>query len=558
MKKRLVSLLLASAMLLALLVGCGNQAAAPDQSSASAASQTEASEPAPAPVSTPAEEASAPAAEESIVETPSIFPLEEPVTFTYWFNAFPSILSQLNLPEDLLAYKELEQRTNVHIDFQVVAADMTNEKLNIMVASGLYPDFAPASGAGLDKDVEDGYLLRLNDLIDEYMPNYKALRESNDVYRRGSITDEGNMVLINGFFDEGNVIEYGPVIRQDWLDQLNLPMPETYDELEETLTMFKNQLGAQAPMFLNKAGSIMGNYLSAGFGVAACDVQDTIYINVDGTVQYSGIQPGYREYLELVRKWYADGLIDRDFISRQDLANAPEELIAQDAIGYFYTFDEKIPKLSEYNQDPNFNVVPAYDVTKNKGDVNHLRKESGWVSEGMGITTACQNPELAAQWMDYKFTPEGSLLFNYGTEGESFEYGEDGLPHFTDLVLHNPDGLTVSAAMYKYCCQRGQFLMETRRAYDYIDPVYSEMWGRHENDYYLRLDELSMTTEEAEQFNALSVDIDTYVSEMRLRFITGEADLESGWDEYVSSIENMGIDECVALVQAALDRYLER
>lgn len=43
-----------------------------------------------------------------------------------------------------------------------------------------------------------------------------------------------------------------------------------------------------------------------------------------------------------------------------------------------------------------------------------------------------------------------------------------------------------------------------------------------------------------------------------LRFITGEADLDDEWDAYVSSIENMGIEDCVALVQAAYDRYLSR
>lgn len=558
MKKNLLCMLLAAAMILGILAGCGGTPASTasdstGQSVSAAAPETTAE----AAASVPAEAAEA----SSRLETPeqeSIFPLDETVTFTYWFNAFPSILSQLNLPQDLLAYQELEKRTNVHIDFQIIAADMTNEKLNIMVASGLYPDFAPASGAGLDKDIEDGYLLRLNDLVDEYMPNYKALRESNDAFRRGSVTDNGNIALINGFFDEGNVIEYGPVIRQDWLDQLGLPMPETYDELENTLTLFRTELGAEAPMFLGRGGCITGNYLSAGFGVAACDIMDTIYINVDGTIRYSGIQPGYREYLETIHRWYTNGLIDPDFISRQDLSNAPEELIASDDMGYFYTFDEKIPKLKEYNDDPNFNVVPACDVTKEKGDVNHLRKENGSVGEGIGISTACQNPELACQWMDYKFTEEGGLLFNWGTEGESFEYGEDGLPHFTDLVIHNPDGLTVSAAMYKYCCQRGQFLMETRRAYEYIDPSYSEIWGRSQNDYYIRLDELSMTTEEAEEFNALSVDIDTYVSEMRLRFITGEADLDAEWDSYVSSIEAMGVADCVALVQAAYDRYISR
>ena len=53
-------------------------------------------------------------------------------------------------------------------------------------------------------------------------------------------------------------------------------------------------------------------------------------------------------------------------------------------------------------------------------------------------------------WCNYWYTPEGTLLANYGIEGKSWEYNEDGEPQFTDLILNNPD-MAFDIAISVYC-----------------------------------------------------------------------------------------------------------
>ena len=43
---------------------------------------------------------------------------------------------------------------------------------------------------------------------------------------------------------------------------------------------------------------------------------------------------------------------------------------------------------------------------------------------------------------------------------------------------------------------------------------------------------------------------------MTLKFITGAADPETQWDEYVGTIEGMGVERIIEMKQDALDRYL--
>ena len=53
-------------------------------------------------------------------------------------------------------------------------------------------------------------------------------------------------------------------------------------------------------------------------------------------------------------------------------------------------------------------------------------------------------------------------------------------------------------------------------------------------------------------------DISTYVTSEIASFISGEKDISTEWDEYVSTIEGLGIERCVELKQNAYDRYLSR
>ena len=51
------------------------------------------------------------------------------------------------------------------------------------------------------------------------------------------------------------------------------------------------------------------------------------------------------------------------------------------------------------------------------------------------------------------------------------------------------------------------------------------------------------------------VDIANYVNSMEAKFIRGEVSIEDGWDSYVDTIENMGLQDIIDVKQAAYDRW---
>lgn len=65
-----------------------------------------------------------------------------------------------------------------------------------------------------------------------------------------------------------------------------------------------------------------------------------------------------------------------------------------------------------------------------------------------------------------------------------------------------------------------------------------------------------MTTEETEEYNSIYSDIDTYMDESISKFIVGDTSLEE-FDAFVAQLETMGIADCIAIEQAAYDRYLQ-
>ena len=45
---------------------------------------------------------------------------------------------------------------------------------------------------------------------------------------------------------------------------------------------------------------------------------------------------------------------------------------------------------------------------------------------------------------------------------------------------------------------------------------------------------------------------------MYFKFITGEVDLEKGWDEYIDTLKGMGVEDMIAIKQEQLDRFNAR
>lgn len=128
---------------------------------------------------------------------------DEKVTLTYW-----RVWSNDYTP-DFNAYQvneEMEEKTNVKIEFTTVASSIAKEKFGILLASQDLPDMIENNVAypgGGEKAISDGVYIDMAPYVETYMPNYRALRESDETVRKMTISDTGKMWGI-----------YPPVLRQ--------------------------------------------------------------------------------------------------------------------------------------------------------------------------------------------------------------------------------------------------------------------------------------------------------------------------------------------------------
>lgn len=533
---------------LAMLAGCSS---APGSSSDTASGTTGTSE-------------SSVSSDESKAEplTEQTLPIsDEKVTLTYW-----RVWSNDYTP-DFNAYQvneEMEEKTNVKIEFTTVASSIAKEKFGILLASQDLPDIIENNVAypgGGEKAISDGVYIDMAPYVETYMPNYRALRESDDTVRKMTVSDTGKMWGIYPLFCNNDMelcaepSWIGMVIRQDWLDDLKLEQPHTIDEWHAVLTAFKNEKGAEAPLLLSKTGIMPYDYFLSAFGV-----KSEFYKEGD-TVKYGPIEEGYRQYLELMAQWYAEGLVDQNFISNEITSNAPKDYIATGKSGaatYSWAGTGNYLYETGSSTDPNINWQPITGPVLKEGDVCQARNISYIaIQSPVSVTTACEYPEIAAKWLDYQYTQDGFIANSFG-DSECYTVDEDGNYAFTDKIMNGEHEVSPQIEQFSY--RRKDFPgLVSWEVYDLTNPAERlaarEVYDSDGTD--LVLPKIEMTDAEGDEYNALYTDIQTYVQEKTAGYIMGSESLDT-YDDFVETVKGMNIDRCIEIQQAALDRYAAR
>lgn len=580
-KKHIVAGTLLLAMLTGLLGGCGNNTAesqAAEASGAEAQSQvvqeqetTQAAQPEHAETAGSEEPSELDSSSEVEATAVSLPLTDEPVTLTYWTTVSPMYADAITSLNDCLLWNQMMEDTGVQVEGILVNAQSGAEQFALMVAGGDYYDLLDSPGAnyttGLAGALNDDVLVDLTDIVDTMMPNYKTIISSNEEYSKGTRIDDGRIGMIYGL----NNVDYkpteGPVIRQDWLDALGLDTPKTYDQLHDVLEAFRDSYGAA--MWIPYSGSPLGNYLGAGYGIATTYLTHMSgrepFYQVDGTVKFGPMEDSYYDYLTMLHQWYEEGLIWNDFVSYTERFNQPPDGgITSGQFGVWFSSYQNFPVWTASADDPNFHIVAFSDPVQKEGDVNHLRAENFLVTNGgVGISTSCENVELAAKLIDYWFSDEGRYFLTFGIEGTTYELDQDGHPQYTDLILNNPDGLSQAAAKALYLGDFG-FHTVDHDDYIYLDTGLTadqtkapDIWTATSDNAYGIPNVVSMTVEESTENASLLSDIGTYVSTWTLQAITGDQELtEESFAEFRATLEDqLHIDQCLANKQAALDRY---
>lgn len=490
-----------------------------------------------------------------------------PGQLTYWVSLNANASATMQDMNGIAAYQEMEKLTGTKVKFQHPPAGQEADAFNIMVSSGNLPDvvehgWANVSG-GPDKAISDGSIIRLNELIEEHAPNLSKLLNEHPEYKKLITTDDGNIYVfpfIRG--DEYLLTFNGLIIRKDWLDQLNLQVPETIDEWYEVLKAIKTQdpngngQADEIPLLLDMDMTGINHAFVGAWGIT------TGFYQVDGKVQYGPIQPEFKSYLETMSKWYAEGLIDQDYAATD--ATLKDAKVTNNQVGAFSGYmGSSLGRYSELmlKSNPDVNLVGAPNVVLKKGDTPLLgQKDSPFNGFGAAVTKANKFPAETVKWLDYKYGEEGHMLFNFGVEGVSYEM-KDGYPTYTDEVMKNPDGLSITQALSKYnlASYSGPFVQDRRYVEQYSalpqQKAAIETWMKAENDRLMPI--ISPTAEESTRYASIMNDINTYYEEMVNKFIMGVEPI-SGFDQFVQTVQGMGIEEALQIQQSALDRFNSR
>lgn len=494
-----------------------------------------------------------------------VYPVSCDDTLTLWSPSNSTWSTQYENFGDTPLGMKIKENTGIKIEFVHPEAGQEDQQFNLLLASGELPDMVEKNWAtvqgGPDMAIEDGYIYSLNDIMEKYSPAFSKLMKENPEWSRDAKSDAGNyfvypMILSEDWLTVGT----GLLLRGDWLKEMNLEKPETISEWENVLTAFKNRPGVTVPM------SLYNVHLK--YFMTAFDCWSGMYLD-DGKVVYGEYTDNYKDFLATMHDWYEKGLIDPDIATLEGSSLDKRMLNGEVGVsaGWIGSAQGKWLSAARQNGNNTYSLVGAKFPVKEKGTSPEYGYKNLLVNlpASVAITKNCKNVELAARYLDYGYTEEGHNLYNFGIEGESYEWvDKDGIqyPQYTNLVLKNPDGLSVSTALgaYTRSAYNGQMVKDRR----FLEQFYTEADQRDALDTWSDvnmgdhlLPNVTILSEESDRYSEIKANVSTYMDEMFFKFLTGEEPIEN-YDKYIEQLKSFGIDELIQMQQSAYDRWKQR
>lgn len=568
MKKKLLPLLLVLSLMLSLFAGCGGaEASAP----AEEAAQSEAAETAEAPAAEP--EAPEAPQEASVVEEVPAEPVYEKVPvelpigegeISLFLLVPPFVSPMLGEAGNLSVLKELSARTG--LTFAITEGSYLDGQnaINLMMAAGDYCDVinhADLYAAGIDAAVNEDIIIDLSDYILNDMPNLLASLKAYDAdVLKQMTTDSGYIPYFPQIHKAPVVDNFLTGVRKDLMDELGLETPKTYEEFHDVLSAVNAEYGLQYG--LDPGG--FDQSLLTGRNLKPGNAGLEGLIVVDGEVKFAGFEDGMYDYFQMITQWYAEGLIFSDFISYETFDQT--NMISAGTL--FGNGNVNAQTISEANAAGTGAVVEALPFLTETGSEEIKVFGSGEIVRCPAWSVSSQasdeSIDLILKLVDYIFSDEGTILFNYGVEGEAHELDENGQPVWSEMIMTYAGGTTTAAFLYatatpsEYICG---IYDDAKFSYSYTDAMfaaedYINNTSTGEYDFPMGA-ENRISSDDSVTAAGLASDINTYISETILAWIHGEQELnEDSWQTYIDNCYSMGMQDILDIYQGAYDEFI--
>ena len=510
-----------------------------------------------------------------------IYPLNSDKTITWYSQDSHNIHTDFADWHDSPFHVNISKQIGVNIDWVLptTGADGATFTNTLMADPANLPNIMEAYFMdNAQQYLDDEVIWDLTPYIQEYAPAYYAFLQSNPAYDKAMKTDDGRYYAFGFFREDGgwNDSYQGPVVRQDWLEECGLEIPKTISEFENVIRVFKEKYDAVFTAAFSVRFSQMG--LSGAFGGYGNLNSGYLFYVDDGKVGIAQTTDEYRNWLKWFSGIYKEGLVDTDLLTVDDTTVKTKvetglSGIAMTSMGQMNLWNNEM----ENNGDGRPWIGIPYP-TADDGSLYSIFGGSG-IGSITGVVTKSADEEtlkLCLRALDYAYTAEGFMFWNYGIEGESWEMDETiGLPKWTALVADDKS----SDPMIRYngttwsgsCIQATNllYLKNSQASIDADDAWFYLGMGRDTTELD-KVQEITsghkwptgvtFTTEEADELDLYTANLGTYIVEQCTNFLVGNTDAndDAAWNNYLNGLNQYHADRVVELRQNCYDRYLSR
>lgn len=489
--------------------------------------------------------------------------------------------------------KELSKKFNITFTWQTTTLDggPAKEKRQISLASGDYPDaymlipwvdqFTPPELLKLGKQ---GVLRPLQGLIKKYAPNIQKALDTIPEYRAMATAPDGNIYGLPQWNDCYHCSYQDKLwMNSAWLKKLGLEQPKTTKDLVKVLKAFKTQdpngngKADEIPLTGDTRDSVIP-YLMNAF---IYDPQGTSGNN-NSTLVLKGQRvdmqankDGWRAGLKFIKSLYDQGLIDQGaFTQNGDALRAQGDSADATIVGSGSVLHPAIfvtPGQAD-GRDKNYDAVPpltgpdganftAYNIPSTPGATFALTSKASPAQQVQSI-----------KMMNYIYSTQGQIEGNFGSEGIGWEKpGASDISLDTTLkpilkVIQAPVGSkptnTSWSAMAQYnntsafrSSQATPTDLYSSAGYERRLYEATKLYAGHEDKaqiypYWAVWIDPSLGSEVA----TLQTNIENYVQQSSLQFITGSKNIDTGWDDYKKGLDGVGLTRYLQIQQKAYDQ----
>ena len=530
MKKKAVALVLAAAMCVTSLAGCGSSTASTTENASGEVSEA--------------------VVDESGKVDGVMYKVGLPLVDegTYGFSIFCD--DSKEKPEYYML-DEFKKQTNVDVEMRIFPYETATERLNLDLNSGDYADvvggWTLSDSMILTYGVNQGVFISLEDYFAEYCPRITEILDLPGV-REEMTAPDGHIYAIPYVCDDTKV-GYSPYINGRWLKNVGMDMPTTTEEFEAVLKAFKEQdangngdPNDEIPFSAdpnNKHIESMTGWFGLPMGKSGIGI-------LDDEVVFAGASSTYREFLSWFNSLYEQGLIDLEIFTQDSSTWEGKGNRDLYGVSIAYGSGEFSGIVLEGGEKSEFDVLPVLNTDKGGMWMRDTNGFSVYRTQAV-ITDNAEHPEVICRWFDNAFQLENGIGCNRGPVGTVVFKEDDGYRAIDVKTLSEEDqekfswGNLWPQSLPKYMPSGFKYIED--------HPTYNEKKVM-EDTYEPYLTKTTIPSfwiplDKIDRYSDIASALTDYFNQRQAMFISGEMDIDDDaqWQSYVDGLYALGLED---------------